>query len=113
MPAERLNSPRNASTGIVSPRTASAVRVERVIRFCQANDHIIGVDRSRRIAPGSLVPQGTRRGARLQSGINPGPPSSVELGETPGAVAQPLDGCPHPVEHREVEVVQGRLLFEL
>src|SRR4051794_12731480 len=41
MPPERLNSPRNASTGIVSPSTASAVRVGRVTRFCQAKDHML------------------------------------------------------------------------
>ena len=40
MPPEMLNSPRNASTGIVSPSTARAVRVGRVIRFCQAKDHM-------------------------------------------------------------------------
>src|SRR5437763_421743 len=42
MPPERLNSPRKASKGIVRPRTAKAVRVGRLIRFCQAKDHMMG-----------------------------------------------------------------------
>src|SRR5258707_8491231 len=41
MPCEMLNNPRNASTGIVSPTTASAVRIGRVTRFCQAKAHIV------------------------------------------------------------------------
>ena len=40
MPFVRLKSPRIAMIGIVSPRTASIVRVGRVIRFCQANRHM-------------------------------------------------------------------------
>ena len=40
MPLVRLKSPRIAMIGIVSPTTASRVRVGRVIRFCQANRHM-------------------------------------------------------------------------
>ena len=44
MPSERLNSPRKASTGIVSPSTARAVLVGRVTRFSQAKDHMTTTD---------------------------------------------------------------------
>ena len=40
MPLVRLKRPRIAMIGIVSPSTASKVRVGRVIRFCQANRHM-------------------------------------------------------------------------
>ena len=51
MPPERLKSPRNASTGMVSPRTARAVRDGRVTRFSQANDHIIASPAGRSSIP--------------------------------------------------------------
>ena len=40
IPFVRLKRPKIAMMGIVSPTTASKVRVGRVIKFCQANRHM-------------------------------------------------------------------------